>query len=77
MDIKLQEYYENRLTMMASKGWVDLMEDVETMLVSTNSLSGVEDIQKLYFKKGELSILRWLSTLRDVSSKSYEQLKDE
>ena len=41
MDRKLQDYYENRLSMMGEPAWKDLMEDVEAMLKATNTLDGV------------------------------------
>ena len=51
MTPELQAYYEARLNMMTTKGWLDLMEDVQAMLVATNTLEGVkpEDVR---FKQG-------------------------
>jgi hypothetical protein len=78
MQKELQDYYENRFSMMATQGWVDLMEDLEIMLKATDTLAGIDSEQQLYFKKGELSILHWLKNLRDASAEVYEQLsKDE
>jgi len=31
----------------------------------------------LMFKKGELSILTWLKTLKEVSEKAYEELNEK
>jgi len=77
MKKELQEYYENRFTMMATQGWLDLLEDLEIMIEATNTLSGVDTEQQLYFKKGEMSILNWIKNLRDASSEVYEQLQEE
>jgi len=77
MQKELQEYYENRFTMMATQGWVDLVEDVEIMITATNTLSGVDTEQQLFFKKGEMSILNWLKNLRNASSEVYDQLQKE
>lgn len=77
MNKDLQKYYEDRFGMMATKGWQDLLEDVTDMLKATNQLGGVENEQQLYFKKGEVSILQWLVTLRDSSAEVYEQLQNE
>lgn len=77
MDLELQKYYENRFKMMAEQGWLDLMEDVQAMLVSTNSLDGVDTPEKLNYRKGEISILKWLLSLKSVSEKSYEELQNE
>lgn len=75
MDRELQNYYEERLAMVGSTAWRDLIEDVEAMLASTNNLDGVESEKSLHFKKGEISIMRWILTLEETSKLAYEQLK--
>ena len=77
MQKELQEYYEARFTMMATQGWVQLMEDVDVMLKATDTLAGVETPEQLQFKKGELSILHWLKNLRNSSTEVYDQLQQE
>lgn len=77
MNKELQDYYEERLSMMGSQGWKDLMEDVEAMLVATNSLDNVDSAEKLHFKRGEVSIMKWLLGLKEMSYKYYEDLKNE
>lgn len=73
MEPHLQRYYENRLSMMATPAWDDLMKDVEDMLKATDTLSGVT-VDKLLFRQGEVSIMRWLLSLKSISEKSYEEL---
>lgn len=77
MKKELQEYYENRFSMMATQGWQDLLEDLEIMITATDTLAGIDTEQQLYFKKGEMSILNWIKNLRDASSEVYEQLQTE
>jgi hypothetical protein len=77
MQKELQDYYESRFTMMATKGWSDLMEDVEIMMKATDTLTGIDTEQQLQFKKGEMSILNWLKNLRDASAEVYDQLVQE
>jgi hypothetical protein len=74
---ELQHYYENRFSMMGSDGWKDLVEDIDTMIASLNNISVISDEQSLQFKKGELSILTWLKTLRQVSERAYEELNEK
>jgi hypothetical protein len=74
MNRELQDYYENRFTMMATQGWKDLVEDIETMIEATDRLGGIETEQQLHFKKGEMSIMNWIKTLRESSTEVYEQL---
>ena len=77
MNRELQDYYENRFAMMSTQGWKDLVDDVVTMLEATDRLGGIETEQQLHFKKGELSIMNWIKTLRESSTEVYEQLSEE
>ena len=77
MTPELQEYYELRLRMMSDRPWYQLMEDVEEMLKATNDLSSVPDEKTLHYRRGEISMMRWMLSLRDVSEQAYQQLKDE
>jgi hypothetical protein len=74
---ELQKYYEDRFSMMGSDGWKDLVEDIDSMIASLNNISVISDEQSLQFKKGELSILTWLKTLRQVSERAYEELNEK
>lgn len=77
MNPELQKYYEDRFSMMGSDGWKDLVEDIDSMIASLNNISVISDEQSLQFKKGELSILTWLKTLRQVSERAYEELNEK
>lgn len=77
MNPELQKYYENRFEMMGCKGWKDLIEDIDKMIESLNNISTIPDEKSLQFKKGELSILTWLKTLRQVSERAYEELNEK
>jgi len=77
MNRELQNYYENRFAMMATPGWTDLLEDLQLMITSTDTLSGIETIEQLHFRKGEMSIMNWIKTLKESSTDVYEQLQQE
>lgn len=77
MTPELQKYYEARFDMFSQQGWLDLMEDVEVMLVAVNNVSTIADEKSLQFRKGEISILTWLKTLRGVSERAYEDLNEK
>ena len=77
MTPELQRYYESRFDMMSTDGWKDLMEDIDNMIGSLNNISTISDEKSLQFKKGELSILVWLKTLREVSTRAYEELNEK
>jgi hypothetical protein len=77
LDQSLQKYYSDRFSMMGSDGWKDLVEDIDSMILALNNISVISDEQSLQFKKGELSILTWLKTLRQVSERAYEELNEK
>jgi hypothetical protein len=77
MTPELQKYYEERFSTMATVGWKDLMEDIDNMVNSLNNISTIPDEKSLQFKKGELSILTWLKTLKQVSTQAYEELNEK
>ena len=77
MSPDLQKYYENRFSTMGTDGWIDLMEDIDNMIASLNNISTIPDEATLHFKKGELSILTWLRTLKEVSERAYEELDEK
>lgn len=77
MTPELQKYYEDRFSMMATQGWLDLLEDIDNMAIAVNNISTVSDEKDLQFKKGELSILTWLKTLKQVSEQAYEDLNEK
>ena len=77
MTPELQKYYESRFDMMSTDGWKDLSADIDIMIESLNNLSVIPDEKTLMFKKGELSILTWLKTLKEVSERAYEELNEK
>jgi len=74
---ELQKYYEDRFDLFSRQGWADLMEDVDNMLIQLNNVSTIADEKSLQFRKGEISILIWLKTLKGVSEQAYEDLNEK
>ena len=77
MTPELQKYYESRFEMMGNQGWKDLIIDIDNMIESLNNINVIPDEKTLMFRKGELSILTWLKTLREVSERAYEELNEK
>ena len=77
MNHQLQKYYEDRLSMTGMLAWKDLMDDIQTMFDATNDIMNIPDEKMLNFRKGELSMMRWLLSLKQVSEESYEALQNE
>lgn len=74
---KLQRYYENRLAMMNTEAWTDLMEDIQGMLNATNNVMSIQDEKTLHFKRGEISMMNWMLSLKDMSKIGFEQQRGE
>ena len=74
MDKKLQNYYENRFSMMATDGWQDLIEDAQAMFNSLNHVLSIQNETDLMVKKGQLDLLQWLINLKPASEQAYESL---
>ena len=74
IDKKLQQYYENRFSMMASEGWKDLIEDAQAMFNSLNHVLSIQSEADLMLKKGQLDLLQWLINLKPASEQAYESL---
>lgn len=74
---ELQKYYEDRLDMFSTKAWKELMVDVRGMMEATDKVSSIKDEKDLYFRQGELSIMRWILSIQQVSEDAYEGLRNE
>ena len=77
MDVVLQKYFEDRLSMCSTDAWRELMKDVEGMLKATDTLSSVTNDHSLDFRKGEVSMMRWMLSIANMSEDAYKQLKGE
>jgi hypothetical protein len=77
MNRELQDYYEERFSMCSSKGWRQLIEDLQLMKPEVESIKGATTLEQLHFKKGELSIINWLLHLEEASREVYDQLQAE
>ena len=77
MDKELQEYYEARFEMMSTKGYKDLLADVEVMIDERNNLMATQSLEDLNFRKGQLDVLHWLRTLKKLSEEAWEQMNNE
>jgi hypothetical protein len=76
LDKILQDYYEDRFSTMATKGWQDLVEDVQALFETYDKINSIATPEEFYKRKGQLDILQWILTLKEVSSQSYEELQN-
>ena len=76
MDKALQTYYEETFSMMATKGWAMLMEDLTKIKNTVNELSTVQDAQSLFHRQGQIDILNLLLTRKEACERAYEELTE-
>ena len=76
MDKTLQLYYEETFSMMATKGWFMLMEDLTKIKNTVNELSTVQDAQSLFHRQGQIDILNLLLTRKEACERAYEELTE-
>ena len=77
MDKDLQQYYEERFSMFSSKGWKDLVEDLNNMKKVTSDINNYSDEKSFWLAKGELRILNWFLNLEELTTEGYNSLKEE
>ena len=73
----LEKYYNDRFTMMASQGWLDLVEDLKEMVDTYNNVISINSVDEFHKRQGQLDILNWILNLKDLSEKTYEELNEE
>jgi hypothetical protein len=73
---ELQQYYENRLSMMSTKAWTQLIEDLLEMRTLYENIRNC-DKDTVEFRKGQVDILDYVIGLKDLSEKAYEELNEK
>ena len=77
MNRELQDYYENRFSTMSTQGWKDFIEDTQNLFDTYNKINTAESFEEFHKRKGQLDILQWILSLKEVSEQTYEELKNE
>ena len=76
MSPELQQYYEDRLSMMSTKAWKQLIEDLQTMLENYQDIRTC-DKDTIEFRRGQVDILDYMIGLRELSETAYEELNEK
>lgn len=69
-----KDFYYDRTSLCEQDGWRDLVEELENLLDMTNKVDSIENEKDLWFAKGQLSILRQITSLEDATKQAMEQL---
>jgi len=69
-----EEFYHNRLNLCEHEGWRALIKDLEELKDLTNKLDSIESEKDLWFARGQLSILRQVIGLEEMTKLAMEEL---
>ena len=72
-----ERFIEDRLAMMESEGWLDLIADLEKIKSSVVDIDTMTDDKDLWSAQGQLNILRFLLTLENTTKITLEQSEKE
>ena len=70
-------FIEDRLAMMETEGWLDLVADLEKIKSSVVDIDTMTDDKDLWSAQGQLNILRFLLTLENTTKITLEQSEKE
>ena len=70
-------FLEDRLAMMESEGWLDLIADLKNIQTNVVDIDTMSDEKDLFEAKGQLSIIRFLLTLENTTEITLEQSQEE
>ena len=69
-----KEFYANRLNLVETDGWIDLIEELKTMSESVKRIDSIDNERDLWFARGQLSILRQMIVLEDATKTAMTEL---
>ena len=70
-------FIEDRLAMMESEGWLDLIADLETIQEGVVNIDTMTDENDLWEAKGQVAILRFILTLENATKIAMEQSNED
>lgn len=73
-DRDLQKYYEDLLAMYASPGWKHFTDDLAKIKEVANTLKGIESMEHLFIRKGQVDIIDKIVAQPFVTEAAYDQL---
>ena len=76
-DRNLQEYYEAMIEMFASPGWKFLTEDLQRVYDASYTIEGIETMEQLTFRRGQIDILKTIVAQPAVVRAAYDVLLEE
>ena len=69
-DIK---FLEDRISMMETEGWYDLIEDFKNLEESASSINSINSEQDLWHTKGQLLVINLILSLHSATNLALEE----
>jgi len=69
-----KEFYANRLNLVETDGWIDLIEELKTLSKSVKRIDSIDNERDLWFARGQLSILRQMIVLEEATKTAMTEL---
>ena len=69
-----KEFYANRINLVETDGWIDLIEELKTLSESVKRIDSIDNERDLWFARGQLSILRQMIVLEDATRATMTEL---
>ena len=71
-----ERFLEDRLGMMETDGWLDLVQDIKNLEESVVNLDSINSEQDLWFIKGQLRLINFILSLETATNLALEELQD-
>ena len=71
-----EKFLEDRIGMMETDGWLDLVEDIKNLEKSIVNLDSINSEKDLWFIKGQLRLINFIISLETATNLALEELQD-
>ena len=74
MAVSDKEFYDDRINLVESDGWMALIEELKTLSESVKRIDSIDNEKDLWFARGQLSILRQMIVLEEATKAAMTEL---
>ena len=69
-----EQFYRDRIELLETEGWADLINELKVLSDSVKRLESIDNEKDLRFARGQLSILRQMIVLEDATKAAMTEL---
>ena len=70
------QFLEDRLGMIETEGWLDLLEDIKNLQDSIANVENIHSEKDLWEIKGQLRVINFILSLENATNLALEELQD-